>query len=102
MSEHIETLEEMDMEYKELALESGVKNWRRVPALGCKPEFISDLADAAIEALPLSKAMYSPKVADQRNDPDVFRSALNLLLGSFMAFFLLLGPKFVSSFRGLL
>ncbi|CAN6442404.1 unnamed protein product [Victoria cruziana] len=102
VSEHIETLEEMDMEYKELALESGVKNWRRVPALGCKPEFISDLADAAIEALPLSKAMYSPKVADQRNDPDVFRSALNLLLGSFMAFFLLLGPKFVSSFRGLL
>ncbi|XP_031488336.1 ferrochelatase-2, chloroplastic [Nymphaea colorata] len=102
VSEHIETLEEMDMEYKELALESGIKNWRRVPALGCKPEFISDLADAAIEALPLSKAMYSPKIAAQQNDPDVFRSALNILFGSFMAFFLLLGPKFISAFRGFL
>ncbi|KAF0928685.1 hypothetical protein E2562_006111 [Oryza meyeriana var. granulata] len=27
VSEHIETLEEIDMEYKELALESGIRNW---------------------------------------------------------------------------
>lgn len=57
VSEHIETLEEIDMEYKELALDSGIKNWERVPALGCEPTFISDLADAVIEALPYVGAM---------------------------------------------
>ncbi|XP_057851923.2 ferrochelatase-2, chloroplastic isoform X2 [Cryptomeria japonica] len=57
VSEHIETLEEIDMEYKELALESGIENWGRVPALGSEPAFISDLADAVIEALPNVKTM---------------------------------------------
>ncbi|EXC29898.1 Ferrochelatase-2 [Morus notabilis] len=57
VSEHIETLEEIDVEYKELALESGVENWGRVPALGCEPTFISDLADAVIESLPYVGAM---------------------------------------------
>ena len=57
MSEHIETLEEIDMEYRELALESGIRNWGRVPALGCEPDFIGDLADAVIEALPYVGAM---------------------------------------------
>lgn len=57
MSEHIETLEEIDMEYRQLALESGIKNWGRVPALGCEPTFIADLADAVIEALPYVGAM---------------------------------------------
>ncbi|KAJ8452795.1 hypothetical protein Cgig2_014558 [Carnegiea gigantea] len=57
ISEHIETLEEIDVEYKELALESGIENWGRVPALGCEPTFISDLADAVIESLPYVGAM---------------------------------------------
>jgi hypothetical protein len=57
VSEHIETLEEIDMEYRQLALESGIKNWGRVPALGCEPTFIADLADAVIEALPYVGAM---------------------------------------------
>lgn len=57
MSEHIETLEEIDVEYKELALESGIEKWGRVPALGCEPTFISDLADAVIESLPYVGAM---------------------------------------------
>lgn len=57
VSEHIETLEEIDVEYKELALESGIKNWGRVPALGCESTFISDLADAVIESLPYVGAM---------------------------------------------
>ena len=56
VSEHIETLEEIDMEYKELALESGIENWGRVPALGCTSSFISDLADAVVEALPSASA----------------------------------------------
>ncbi|WCJ37622.1 ferrochelatase 2 [Euphorbia peplus] len=57
VSEHIETLEEIDVEYKELALESGIEKWGRVPALGCEPMFISDLADAVIESLPYVGAM---------------------------------------------
>ncbi|CAN1342688.1 Ferrochelatase-2, chloroplastic [Linum perenne] len=57
VSEHIETLEEIDVEYKELALESGIENWGRVPALGCEPTFITDLADAVIESLPYVGAM---------------------------------------------
>ena len=57
VSEHIETLEEIDVEYRELALESGIKNWGRVPALGCEEDFIKDLADAVVEALPYVGAM---------------------------------------------
>ncbi|XP_043698329.1 ferrochelatase-2, chloroplastic isoform X2 [Telopea speciosissima] len=57
VSEHIETLEEIDVEYKELALKSGIENWGRVPALGCECTFISDLADAVIESLPYVGAM---------------------------------------------
>lgn len=52
VSEHIETLEEIDMEYRELALESGVEKWGRVPALNTNARFIEDLADAVVEALP--------------------------------------------------
>lgn len=59
MSEHIETLEEIDVEYRDLAYESGIKNWGRVPALGCEPLFIDDLADAVLEALPYVGKMAS-------------------------------------------
>lgn len=52
VSEHIETLEEIDMEYRELAEESGVKAWGRVPALNTNQAFIDDLAAAVLEALP--------------------------------------------------
>jgi hypothetical protein len=57
VSEHIETLEEIDMEYRQLALASGVVHWGRVPALGVDPTFIDDLADAVLEALPFVGAM---------------------------------------------
>merc|ERR1719329_233679 len=39
------------MEYRELAEENGVKNWRRTPALNTEEEFIEDMADMVIEAL---------------------------------------------------
>lgn len=45
VSEHSETLVELDMEYKHLAEENGVKEYIRVPALGTQPLFISALAD---------------------------------------------------------
>jgi len=52
VSEHIETLEEIDMEYRELALDLGIENWARVPALGLDKRFIGALADAVTSALP--------------------------------------------------
>lgn len=45
VSEHIETLVELDEEYAELASEHGVPMYLRVPALGTQPEFIKSLAD---------------------------------------------------------
>ncbi|KAL9256444.1 Ferrochelatase-2, chloroplastic-like protein [Drosera capensis] len=57
ISEHIETLEEIDVEYEELALKSGIENWGRAPLLRCEPTFISDLAGAVIESLPYVGAM---------------------------------------------
>ncbi|XP_050212314.1 ferrochelatase-2, chloroplastic-like [Mercurialis annua] len=99
VSEHIETLEEIDMEYKELALESGVENWGRVPALGCTSSFITDLADAVVEALPSAEAIVTSKSASEEADYDPFRYAIKLLFGSFLAFLLLLSPKMMFAFR---
>jgi ferrochelatase len=51
VSEHIETLEEIDIEYRELAEESGITNWRRCPALNTDTAFIDDMADMVMDAL---------------------------------------------------
>jgi len=51
VSEHIETLEEIDIEYRELAEENGISNWRRAPALNTDEIFIEDMADMVYEAL---------------------------------------------------
>jgi len=51
VSEHIETLEEIDIEYRELAYEHGITNWRRCPALNTDATFIDDMADLIVEAL---------------------------------------------------
>jgi len=51
VSEHIETLEEIDIEYKELAYEYGIKNWRRCPALNTDKIFIEDMADMVYQSL---------------------------------------------------
>ncbi|CAN1262570.1 Ferrochelatase-2, chloroplastic [Linum perenne] len=100
VSEHIETLEEIDMEYRELALESGIENWGRVPALGCTTSFITDLADAVVEALPSAKAIVtSSDSAEEADDYDPFRYAIKLLFGSVVAFLLLFSPKMFVAFR---
>jgi ferrochelatase len=51
VSEHIETLEEIDIEYREIATTAGVSNFRRVPALDTDPTFIAGLADLVQKAL---------------------------------------------------
>jgi ferrochelatase len=45
VSEHSETLVELDMEYAELAKASGVPDYLRVPTVGVHPLFIAALAD---------------------------------------------------------
>ena len=45
VSEHSETLVELDIEYRELADESGVPEYIRVPAVSTHPSFISGLTD---------------------------------------------------------
>ena len=51
VSEHIETLEEIDIEYREIATEAGITNFRRVPALDTTPAFIEGLAHLVQHAL---------------------------------------------------
>lgn len=43
-SEHSETLVELDRDYAELAKQSGVPHYERVPAVGDQPDFIAGLA----------------------------------------------------------
>jgi ferrochelatase len=50
VSEHIETLEEIDIEYRELAAESGIHTFNRVPALDTYPTFITAMADLVLDA----------------------------------------------------
>jgi protoporphyrin/coproporphyrin ferrochelatase len=51
VSEHIETLQEIDMEYREVAESVGIHNFHRVPALNTHPVFIQALADMVVDAL---------------------------------------------------
>ena len=51
VSEHIETLQEIDMEYREIAESAGITNFQRVPALNIHPGFIDSLAELVTESL---------------------------------------------------
>jgi len=50
VSEHSETLVELDIEYAKLAADVGVPLYRRVPALQTAPDFIAGLADLVRQA----------------------------------------------------
>jgi ferrochelatase len=54
VSEHIETLYELDILYKGVADEVGVKEYRRVAALNCRPDFIAALASLVEKELAAS------------------------------------------------
>jgi ferrochelatase len=43
ISDHIETLQEIDQEYRHLATSKGIQEFRRVPALNTQPRFITAL-----------------------------------------------------------
>lgn len=51
VSEHSETLVELDIEYRHLAVEAGARHYIRVPALGVQERFIQMLANRVKAAL---------------------------------------------------
>ncbi|MEB3196744.1 MAG: ferrochelatase [Candidatus Sericytochromatia bacterium] len=51
VGDHIETLFELDIEYREVAEEAGIHRWRRAPALDVRPRFIQALANQVQRAL---------------------------------------------------
>ena len=54
VSEHVETLYELDILYKKVAEEAGVTNFRRVPTLNSDPAFIRALAEIVESTLKTS------------------------------------------------
>ncbi len=67
VSEHIETLEEIDIEYREVAEHAGIENFRRVPALNTHPIFIADLATMVEEALEAPSLQLSEVMRPKKN-----------------------------------
>ncbi|NJN22205.1 MAG: ferrochelatase [Leptolyngbya sp. RL_3_1] len=66
VSEHIETLQEIDMEYREVADEAGIPTFRRVPALNTHPIFIEDMAAMVTEALASPDRLFSDVVQPEK------------------------------------
>lgn len=50
VSDHIETLYEIDILYRQIALDCGILRFRRAPSLNLSPPFIAALADIAADA----------------------------------------------------
>ncbi len=63
VSEHSETLVELDIEYKELADKNGCKDYIRVPALGTNFNFINSLSNLVINknGNKLTENLYPPE-----------------------------------------
>ena len=63
VSEHSETLVELDIEYKELAEANGCKNYTRVPALGTNDDFIKAMSELIIKKneYKITEGLYPPK-----------------------------------------
>lgn len=80
VSEHIETLEEIDMEYKEVALNAGIEHWRRVPALNLEDDFIQELKFQVNQAL-YAKPVVSTSEACVVNSFDLDDQPLGVLTG---------------------
>jgi ferrochelatase len=57
VSEHSETLVELDMEYGKLARESGVVDYLRVPTVSTHPAFVATLADLVERAITSKSAV---------------------------------------------
>jgi len=64
VSEHSETLVELDIEYKEIAEANGCKNYTRVPALGTNEDFIKAMSELIIKKdnYKINEGLYPPKI----------------------------------------
>ena len=69
VSEHSETLVELDIEYEKLAREAGVADYRRAATVGAAPAFISGLADLVRRAATVTGTINS---SDSRLCPAQF------------------------------
>jgi len=79
VSEHIETLEEIDIEYRELAEENGIENWKRCPALNYDATFINDMADLVVDSL--NSPIQTVTEACVRNNCDIEDKTLDERVG---------------------
>lgn len=67
VSEHIETLQEIDIEYRELAEEAGVEHFQRVPALNTHPLFIQSLARLVVDSLDQTPCTFAQVTHPKKN-----------------------------------
>jgi len=67
VSEHIETLQEIDLEYREVAEEAGITNFKRVPAPNTHPEFINALCNLTTEALEKNPLLFDQVTHPKKN-----------------------------------
>lgn len=68
VSEHVETLVEIEEEYRHLAKELGITAFERVPTVSCHPLFIDGLAEMVRNAgsTDNSSALVSPRICPQK------------------------------------
>jgi ferrochelatase len=52
VSEHIETLHELDIQLRQVATEAGITAFRRAPTPGTRADFVEGLAELVVRALP--------------------------------------------------
>ena len=67
VSEHIETLQEIDIEYREVAESAGIENFHRVPALNVHPGFVDSLADIVVNALNSDSCSFAEVIHPKEN-----------------------------------
>ncbi len=63
VSEHSETLVELDIKYEKLAKKNGCENYTRIEALGINEDFIDCLSDLILykEDYKFTDSLYPPK-----------------------------------------
>lgn len=66
VTDHIETLCEIDIEYRKVAEDLGISDFRMSRALECHPRFVSALADTVEKVLPFKTSPHP--AAAQKND----------------------------------
>ncbi len=67
VSDHIETLYELDILYRDLAEQIGIKTYHRLPAFNCDQGFINVLADLVTDRLFIQRAESPPATPSGSN-----------------------------------